>query len=141
MSLELFAGLSLGASLGLVSGILVARKLGLTPHAKELSKALDENESYYKTMLSRLKGRLKEYEQPSDLQRLAQSTNGAEDPVKMLLGNLGNIQGIPKWIRPFIPGIQAYAAEHPEQVQELIQKFIKQGGRGSPDQEPDGDML
>lgn len=137
MSLELIAGACIGVSLGLVGGIIVSRKLGLTPHAKELSKALDENETYYKTMLARLKGRLKEYEQPSDLQRLAQGTQGAEDPVTMLLGNLGNIQGIPKWIRPFIPGIQAYAKEHPEEVTALIGKFMKQGGRGVSDEDRD----
>ena len=142
MSLELVAGLCLGSSLGLVSGMIISRHIGMTPHAKELSKALDENESYYRQMVARLKGRMKEYEHPSDLQRLAQSANGAqgEDQISMMLNNLGSIKGIPGWIRPFIPGVVAYAKEHPAEVTSLIQKFLKQGGKGS-GEDLEGDTL
>lgn len=142
MSLELVAGACIGASLGLVSGMIISRHIGMTPHAKELSKALEENESYYKTMVARLKGRMKDYEQPADLQRLAQSASSVqgEDQISMILNNLGNIKGIPAYLRPFIPGVVAYAKEHPEQVQALIEKFIKKGGRGSND-EIGGDTL
>lgn len=138
MSLELIAGACIGSSLGLVLGMLISRHIGMTPHARELSKALDENESYYRTMIARMKGRMKEYEHPSDLQRLAQSASNAEggDQLNMLLSNLGSIKGIPGWIRPFIPGVVAYAKEHPEELKALMEKFMK-GGKVQNDESGD----
>ncbi len=125
MSLELIAGACIGATLGLISGIIISKKMGLTPSAKELEKALEANESYYKQTIQRFKGRLKEYEQPSELQRLAHQTKGAEPEniIAMLANELPNIRGLPGWIRPLVPGIQAYLKDNPEQVMELITKF------------------
>ena len=120
------AGACIGATLGLISGIIVSKKLGLTPSAKELGKALEANESYYKQTIQRFKGRLKEYEQPSELQRFAHQTKGVEpeNMIAMLANELPNIRGLPAWIRPLVPGIQEYLKENPEQVTELVNKFM-----------------
>ena len=125
------AGACIGATLGLISGLVVSKRLGLTPSAKELSKALDANETYYRQTIQRFKGRLKEYEQPSELQRFAHQTKGVEpeNMIAMLANELPNIRGLPAWIRPLVPGIQEYLKENPEQVQELITKFTSKNAK------------
>jgi TusA-related sulfurtransferase len=140
--IALMSGACIGVSLGLISGIIISRKIGLTPQAKELSHALEENETYYRTMINRFKGRLKEYEQPTDMQNLANKMSGLPegDMIAMLSNNLGSISGIPKWIKPMIPGIQAYLKENPEQVKALVAKFIS-GGRKAAGEDSGGDTL
>jgi len=125
-SIELVGVGSLGATLGLLVGIFISRRMGLTPSARELKQALEANESYYKQMVSRFRGRLKEYEQPSELQRFAQNTQGVapDNMIEMLASELPNIRGLPRWLRPMIPGIQAYLKENPDQVTELVNKFM-----------------
>ena len=129
--LAIIGACALGASIGLFLGIWVARKIGLTPAAKEFARALDANEEYFKTMIARFKGRLKEYEQPSELQRFASHASGQNpaDLVGLLGSELANIKGLPTWLRPFIPAIQSYIKENPETVQALISKF-SQGFKG-----------
>lgn len=123
--LALIGACSIGASLGLFFGVMIARKIGLTPSAKEYARALDANEEYYKNMVARFRGRLKEYEQPSELQNFAAKAGGQNpaDLVGLLSSNLANIRGLPAWVRPFIPAIQGYIKENPEIVTQLIAKF------------------
>lgn len=124
---------ALGASIGLLSGIFLAKKLGISPTVGQLKQALEINEAYYKQIISRLKGRMKEYEQPTELQQIAQQAIGAnpQDAISMLVANIGAIKGIPRWLRPFIPAIQQYIAENPDKVMALINKFINQYGKGT----------
>jgi len=120
----------LGATIGLISGINIARRMGLTPSAKELEKALNANENYYKSMVARFRGRLKEYEQPSELQQFASKFQGEnpENLVQLLANELPNVRGIPRYLRPFLPAISNYMKENPEQVQALITKFASSVG-------------
>jgi Na+/glutamate symporter len=121
-----------GASLGILAGIVLARRLGLTPSAKELEHALDANEDYYKTYIGRLKGKMKEYEQPTELQQFAHAQQGVapENLAAMLAAELPNVRGIPRWLRPLLPGIIDYVKSNPDQVQTLVQKFITQPRSG-----------
>jgi hypothetical protein len=77
-------------------------------------------------MLGRLKRRIAEYEQPSELQNLAIQTRGVDPTniISMLSNELPNIKNIPRWLRPFIPALQSYVKENPEQVQALLEKFL-----------------
>lgn len=119
--------------LGLI-GVCFGYLLGLftkkwtNPRVSELQRALETNEDYHKTQMSRLKRRIAEYEQPPELQQMASALSGTDlsspDAVSMLLSNIGGIKGVPKWIRPFLPAIQGYIKENPQQVQELLQKFL-----------------
>jgi len=120
----LAAGMGLvGASIGFILGVLT--KKFLNPTIKQYKQAIEDGENYYKTQIARYRGRLKEFSQPSELQSIANSGAQAEDMVNMFLNQLGNIQGMPKWMRPLIPGIQQYAKENPEQVKALIEKFTQ----------------
>lgn len=118
----------IGAATGLLTGLLLAKVIGLRPEVRELQRALEANDYYYKQRIARLKGMMKEYEQPTELQQMAHQLQGAnsQDMISMLVQNLGGIKGIPKWLRPFIPAIQNYILENPEKVQQLIKKFITQ---------------
>jgi hypothetical protein len=117
---------SLGATLGYVLGLIT--KKFTSPTVQQLSRALAENDAWYKTQIGRLKSRLKEYEQPSELQQFAhkyaEEAQNPENLVQLLSNELGNIRGLPRWLRPFIPAITSYIRENPEQVQMLIQKFL-----------------
>lgn len=131
MSEVLIIGVGLvGATVGLFLGRFW-RQLE-TPNTKILRRALEDSEEYYKTAIQRLKGRLKEYEQPEALQRYAAHMDG-KTPEQMsidlegLLGSAGVT--IPRWIRPFIGPISAWLKENPDKVQAVLQKFT-QGGQG-----------
>jgi len=123
---------SIGAIIGLFLGFFMAKRMGLTPSAKELQRALDASEDYYKTMMGRFRGRLKEYEQPSELQRLSSRVEGEsqEDMITAFANELPNIRGLPRWVRPFIPAITGWLKENPEQVKALISKFTGSQKKG-----------
>jgi hypothetical protein len=122
---------SIGASLGFLLGIIT--KKFLSPKNIEYRQMLKENEEYHKTQLGRMRARLKEYEQPSELQRFANGVNGQDpkDLVGLLANELPNLRGLPKWVRPLIPGISSYLKENPDQVQALIAKFANKTGKES----------
>lgn len=121
--------LTIGYMLGIVT------KRFLSPSVKELTNQLAMNEEYYKTQLGRLKRRAAEYEQPPDMMQLASQMQGMDlsspDAINMLVNNLGSVKGIPKWLRPVLPGIMSYVKENPEMVQQLVNKFINQRGEKS----------
>lgn len=134
----LVVGASLiSVSIGYILGIVT--KKFMNPSVKELEKQLQINDEFYKTQLGRLKRRAAEYEQPPDMMQLANQMQGMDlnspDAINMLVNNLGSIKGIPKWLRPAIPGIMAYVKENPQMVQALIQKFINQRGENKQDGE------
>ena len=122
--LDLFGAVSVGLIIGYVFGIVTKRFL--TPRASELRKALEENQDHYKSQLGRMRARLKEYEQPSELQGFANKYQGSDpkDIVGLLSNELANVRGLPRWVRPFLPAIQGYIKENPDQVQALIGKFL-----------------
>jgi len=115
-----------GAALGLITGLIVAKYVGLQPETRELQRALAANDEYYKQRIARMRGMFKEYEQPTELQQMASQLQGAApgDMVSMLIANLGGIKGLPKWLRPFLPAIESYIKDNPEKVQALMQKFL-----------------
>jgi hypothetical protein len=104
--------------------------MGLAPSTREYKIAYEELEQRYKDMNSRWRGRIKEYEQPSELQQIAGSGVAGEDLVTTVIANLGGMKSIPAWIRPFIPAVQNWIKENPETVKTLIQRFTQGGGRG-----------
>jgi len=122
---NILSGVCIGSVLGLIIGVWMAKYTGLSPSSRELKRALIENEEHSKTMQSRLKRRIAEFEQPPELQQMVQGLDlNSPDAVNMLINNLGSIKGIPRWIRPFIPGIAGYVKEHPEQVKGILERFI-----------------
>lgn len=84
-------------------------------------------------MNNRWRGRIKEYEQPSELQQIANSGAEGDDMVNMILQNIGGVKSLPRWVRPFLPAIQSYIKENPDKVQAVIQRFVNQqkGGEES----------
>jgi len=113
----------IGVSFGYLFGLLTKR--WLTPTVKILQNALETERAYYQTILGRMKRRIADYEQPPDLMRIAhKNPSNPLEVVTMFADNLGSIKEIPKWLRPFIPAIQSYIKENPEQVSQLIERFI-----------------
>ena len=122
----------LGATLGLLLGRFW-QKLE-APSIKTLRLALEDSEQYYKSQIGRYKGRLKEYEQPSELQQMASNLQGAPegDVISAFVSQIGGMRGVPRWIRPFLPAIVGYVKENPQQVMALFKQaqsaFSKAGG-------------
>jgi hypothetical protein len=123
--------------IGLISGCLSGASLGLIlsnfvknqrEDVKILRQALKDMEEYHKATIARLRGRIKEYEQPTELQQIAQIEN-IDDIIAVLSQNLAGIKGIPRWLRPFLPAIQEYIKQNPEKVKEVIEKFMRSGGK------------
>jgi len=113
----------LGVSFGYLFGLLTKR--WLTPTVKTLQQALETERAYYQTIMGRMKRRIADYEQPPDLMRIAhKNPSNPMEAITMFADNLGSIKEIPKWLRPFIPAIQSYIKENPEQVAQVIEKFI-----------------
>jgi hypothetical protein len=117
--------IGIGACLGLVLGLVLSKIFGLSPRVTEAIKAMNENTQYYKTRIQRMQGQMKEYEQPSDIQRLSHGAN--LENIEGLVTQMLNSSSIPKWIRPFItgsvPSIVSWAKEHPDTVKGLMEKF------------------
>lgn len=120
--------MSLGAILGLVLGYFFYSKVGLTPSAKAYKEALEAQEENIRILKGRYNARLKEINQPSELQRIASLEGSTEDLVTQFSAILPSLP-IPKWLRPFAPqlasGIAGWAKEHPEQIQSILQKLTQ----------------
>src|SRR3989304_8915564 len=97
---EVFAvGVGLvGAFTGLIVGFFLAKRMGLTPSTREYKIAYEELEQRYKEMNSRWRGRIKEYDQPSELQQMANSGAAGDDLVTMLINNIGGMKSVPSWL-------------------------------------------
>ena len=112
-----------GVAVGYLFGVVTKRYM--SPRVKDLQRVIEDEEVYHKKMIGRLSRRIAEYEQPPELQQMAnQQVENPADLVNMLVSNIGGIKGLPRWVRPFLPAIQGWIKENPEQVQQLISKFL-----------------
>ena len=93
----------LGVTLGLILGRFWQKFE--SPSVKTLRLALADSDMYFKSQIGRYKARLKEYEQPSELQQMAGNMQGASegDMVTAFVNQIGGMRGVPRWIRPFLP--------------------------------------
>ena len=127
MSEYIFAGGigCIGATIGFIIGMKYQRYL--RPDARELEKALQYADENYKTMQSRLRNRLREYEQPAELIQTANQLSTVDlsspEAINMLIQQFGGMKSLPRWLRPMIPAIASYVKENPEIVKQLVEKF------------------
>jgi hypothetical protein len=120
--IELVGYIGIGVLIGFVTGMVV--KKFEDPRITAYRQALEATEMHYKESIARMRNRLREYEQPRQMQQIASMENVGFD---QLIDELANLPQIPKYLRPIIsraaPAIKQWAQENPDQVEALTQQL------------------